>query len=285
MTDSLFFTPLQYAYTTASPEPFYSRYAESFSSVSRFLIEGQKIQTIALDTSDTYTLTPAQLKVTDGCVLIAKVTGDARLTTTAKDVNQVSTITAYQGAYGTDLLPGYIVLSTYNATAFVFTGVADDTVIELFFGYERDIVASNIGETVVAAAAVNTTSAFATAIDATANLSLTAGKWLITGSGSAAFAGSVTGGTTVGCNVLLTNVTDTLTTVTTTSIAQNTATPAAGDNVIFPWTMSALVDISVAKIYKVQLITAALSGSPTAGGVASRTGGGGLIAVRVGLAS
>ncbi len=130
---TLFLNPLLQAFTTDAPTPFYSRYSDAFNTTSIFGVDQKKVKSILLDLAETYVFTPGDLSLADGCIIVAKVVGSARLKVTGTDLG--ATVTGYLPTYGTDIFPGYINLSTYNATAFEFLGQADGTVIELFLGY------------------------------------------------------------------------------------------------------------------------------------------------------
>lgn len=67
---------------------------------------------------------------TDWHLLAARVVGDAYVTTTGTDAGGAA-ITGKPAAYGTEHLPGLLLLSTYRITAAVATARANDTVIEL----------------------------------------------------------------------------------------------------------------------------------------------------------
>ncbi len=130
---TLFYSPMLSAYTTNAPTQFYSKYTDEFNVSTIVSVDQKKIQSITLDLADTYAFTPGDLSTEDGCMIIAKVVGAARLKVTGTDLGAATT--GYLPAYGTDLFPGYINLSTFNATAFELLGQADGTVIELFLGY------------------------------------------------------------------------------------------------------------------------------------------------------
>lgn len=130
---TLFYSPMLGAYTTNAPTQFYSKYTDEFNVSTIFSVDQKRIQSIPLDRLDTYTFTPSDLSTEDGCMIIVKVVGAARLQVTGTDLGAVTT--GYLAAYGTELFPGYINLSTFNATAFQLFGQTDGTVVELFLGY------------------------------------------------------------------------------------------------------------------------------------------------------
>lgn len=132
-SNTLFFNPLLQGFTTNTPTSFYSRYSDDFNPTMIFPVDQKKVQSITLNLSQTYTLTPGNLTAQDGCMIIAKVVGAARLKVIGSDLN--SSITGYLPTYGTEVFPGYINLSTFNATSFELLGQADGTVIEIFLGY------------------------------------------------------------------------------------------------------------------------------------------------------
>ncbi len=145
MTDTLYHNPLVQSYTTNSPDPYYAAYADVSNPSCRFPLDRKSVRSIVLDDAETYVFTPADLKSHDGSVIIATVVGAARIKVTGVDSDLSTPTVGYLPTYGTALLPGYVLLSTFNVSAFEILGQADDTTVELFYGAQEDIVATNIG--------------------------------------------------------------------------------------------------------------------------------------------
>ncbi len=173
---SLFFNPQFSAYPTDAPESFYARWSDEFNPTSIFGVNQKKVRAIELDLNDTYDFTPSDLALDDIPMIVARVIGEARIKALGEDLTRP--ITGYLPAYGTATFPGYIVLSTFNATGFEFKGLADDTTIELFYGSSGGAVGA-VGELIsnTSGTVTLTTSQFNDA----GTISLTAGTWDIEG--------------------------------------------------------------------------------------------------------
>lgn len=121
------------------PDAFYAKWVDTFNRQVRYNVAQKLVQTVALDTANTRTLTlPTSAGLSSGVFLHIRVVGKAKLTITGKDTNGVTNITGILRAYGTEILPGLITVSNYNVTALTLTGEADDTVIEVFEAITAD---------------------------------------------------------------------------------------------------------------------------------------------------
>ncbi len=163
MTDTLYFSPLVQSYTTNSPDPYYAAYADVSNPSCRFPLDRKFVRSVVLDESDTYVFTPSDLTSDAGSVVVAKVVGAARIKVTGVDSDLSTPTVGYLPTYGTAQLPGYVLLSTFNVSAFEILGQADDTTVELFYGAEEDFVASNIGLVTQASRLYTSTLALVTA--------------------------------------------------------------------------------------------------------------------------
>lgn len=88
-------------------------------------------ETIELDDGDTRALTFPDSAAASGWVgVMARVIGDAKLTTVGVNFNGSSALTGVTVGYGTDRHPGMISMTTQNVTSYTFEGLADDTTVE-----------------------------------------------------------------------------------------------------------------------------------------------------------
>jgi hypothetical protein len=135
---SYFFTPTYYAFQGKVDNPTYSNLISDMQGADpvRYNILYKKTDSILLDSGGTRTITlpESTFTLSEWSLVTMKVIGTARLTTTGKNYDGSSDITGIMDTFGTDLYPGYIVLSTYNVSAFTISSQADGTIIELLYG-------------------------------------------------------------------------------------------------------------------------------------------------------
>lgn len=136
---TMFANVLLSAWRERVSDPFYAKTVEVYSRTPRFNLVSKLYQTIELDDTDTRSLLiPTSTATADARIIYCRVVGKAKLTIAALDTNSVTVITGIIRAYGTEVLPGIMMLSDYNITALTFTGEDDDTVIEVFYGKTED---------------------------------------------------------------------------------------------------------------------------------------------------
>lgn len=88
-------------------------------------------ETLELDDGDTRAVTFPDTSASSGWVgIMARVIGDAKLTTVGVNWNGSSALTGVTVGYGTDRHPGMISFVTKNVTSYTFEGLADDTAVE-----------------------------------------------------------------------------------------------------------------------------------------------------------
>ncbi len=88
-------------------------------------------ETLDLDLGDTRSLTfPDSAAASGWCGVMARVIGDAKLTTVGVNWDGSTAVTGVTPGYGTDRHPGFISLVTKNVTGYTFEGLADDTTVE-----------------------------------------------------------------------------------------------------------------------------------------------------------
>jgi hypothetical protein len=129
---TLFVSAVVQAYPDDVSDPSYSRIRQVFDEQIRYNLKMFRLETIALDDNDTRTVTlPGIAVLASWQLILVRVVGSAVVETTGKDTNGVTTINGYQPVFGTEVLPGIAFLSTYNVTAIVIRGEADDTTVEI----------------------------------------------------------------------------------------------------------------------------------------------------------
>ncbi len=87
-------------------------------------------ETITLDDGDTRAIAIPDYAVSQWVGFMARVIGEAKLTTVGLDWDGLTAITGVTAGYGTDRSPGYISMVTSNVTTFTLEGIADGTTIE-----------------------------------------------------------------------------------------------------------------------------------------------------------
>lgn len=88
-------------------------------------------ETLTLDEGDTHTLNfPASPASGDWIGVMARVIGEAKLTTVGLNFDATTAITGVTPGYGTDRHPGMISAITTGVTGCTFEGLADSTTVE-----------------------------------------------------------------------------------------------------------------------------------------------------------
>ncbi len=87
-------------------------------------------ETVALDDGDTRTITLPNYAASGWSAVMARVIGEAKITTVGTDWNGASGVTGDTVGYGVSRYPGMISLSTTNVTSFTLEGLADSTTVE-----------------------------------------------------------------------------------------------------------------------------------------------------------
>lgn len=113
-------------------EPIWSKDYQAFDRGIRYNVKFKKIENITLDNTDSRTINFSNKANSDWVVIIARVVGAARLVTAGLDTDGITPIAGNLPTYGTSLLPGIAMISTYNLTGLSVLSLADGTVVELF---------------------------------------------------------------------------------------------------------------------------------------------------------
>lgn len=140
MSYSLFFTPEIEIYSDDVTDPMSSTFVQSiFNEETTYEVVSHKVDSATLNDGDSKTIPLLGTVLADRKFIIIKVTGpsstetgEAHVTTVGKDFNGTTDITGVSSAIGTELYPGYIVLTTYNITSITIEADADDTEVQIF---------------------------------------------------------------------------------------------------------------------------------------------------------
>lgn len=133
MISTLFISPRFVAYPQDVSDAVLSPYLAMFGQQIRHNILWKQVRQLSLeDSADTATITLNEIALTDWPIIIVKCVGSARVNTTAKDFDGTTAITGKLPVYGTSLVPGIAVISTYNLVSATVEALADDTVVEVF---------------------------------------------------------------------------------------------------------------------------------------------------------
>jgi hypothetical protein len=131
---SLFTSAVVSAFTDSVDEPIASQASAQLSAKERANALFHVVQEMELDTDGTRAIDFANYSTTypnDSTCIILRVIGWVELQTVAKDTDDAATINGYQRAYGTTVLPGVLILSTYNVTSFTLKALSDNTKISI----------------------------------------------------------------------------------------------------------------------------------------------------------
>lgn len=143
MSETLFINPLVNGYKDNVSDPFYSRYTSVYDPQHIIPLDEHRVQQLTMNSGDSVTFTPADLSLDYGCSVILKVVGTARIKTLGFDISDAaSELTGYIQAFGTEIFPGYAMISCANMTSFVVECQANSTVVELFIGTKQDTTLS-----------------------------------------------------------------------------------------------------------------------------------------------
>ena len=124
------------AWTDDVDDPLASSLLSKLTANERYNVLFQKSDSIAVDDGDTVSILPANYSVSfpnDQIFVLLRVRGWAELQLSSKDYDDASDIDGYQRAYGDSIMPGILVLSSYNVATLAVKGLQDGTKIEYLF--------------------------------------------------------------------------------------------------------------------------------------------------------
>jgi len=131
-----FYTSFVSAVISAWPDnvgsPSLSVASQQIIAPAQLNIITHKMEQFELDSAGTRMISLANYVSTEWSFIIMKVIGNAYISTAGFDTNGSTAITAKLPAYGTALLPGIAIFSSYNVSTFSVISLADDTTIELY---------------------------------------------------------------------------------------------------------------------------------------------------------
>jgi hypothetical protein len=125
-------SPLQQAWPDYVDDAAQSKLAVRFMGQDKYNILYKKVEQMELNDSETRTISYANYSSSQWSYLIIRVIGEARVNTTGFDTNGSTPITGKLPIYGSELLPGIGILSSYNVSTFTVESLADGTLVELF---------------------------------------------------------------------------------------------------------------------------------------------------------
>ena len=132
MIYSMFVLPLVAAWDKDVDDPVQGDFVGAMRNTNRQHVLYYRIEKCSLDNAATRAITLANYTRSEWVYLIARVVGTAYIATAGKDTDGVTAITGKLEMYGTDLLPGISLFSSYNVDTMTLTSEADGTVIEVF---------------------------------------------------------------------------------------------------------------------------------------------------------
>lgn len=132
MIFSLFASPIIAAWDGDVNDPTQGDFVASILNTDRQNVLYYRIEKCVLENTETRVITLANYVSTEWLYLIVRVNGTAYIATTGFSTDGVTAITGKMGMYGTALLPGIGILSSYNVSTMTLTSQADDTEIEVF---------------------------------------------------------------------------------------------------------------------------------------------------------
>lgn len=132
-THTLFISPIHSIFHDNVINPSESKDYMRFMSQERHNILYHKIEKYELDLSATRAISFANYTtLSDWAFIIAKVVGSVRINTAGFDTDGVTARTGKLPIYGTSIVPGIGIISTYNTTSFTVESLANDSTIELY---------------------------------------------------------------------------------------------------------------------------------------------------------
>ncbi len=113
-------------------DPVLSKVVQQLIAPAQLNILFQKQEQFELDAAASRSITMANYVNTEWLFLVYRVIGKAYLSLAGVDTDNTTAITSKFPAYGTELLPGIGIVSTYNINTLSVVSQQDDTTIELY---------------------------------------------------------------------------------------------------------------------------------------------------------
>lgn len=103
-------------------------YNPPFTAYQNVTVYSRK--TVSLDNGDTLTIALPAATAASWIAIMARVVGEAKLTTVGVNFDGVTAITGVTAGYGVEQYPGMISMVTTKVTSFTLQGLADGTTVE-----------------------------------------------------------------------------------------------------------------------------------------------------------
>lgn len=133
---TVLFTQFVNASLTAFPDsvtdPDVSHWMAQLDEQIRYNVDKRKVEEVTLDDGDSYVMSLSNLGLTDWAMIVVRCIGQGTVDLLAKDASAVN-ITSSNPVFGNSILPGILLLSTYNLRAApTITSQADGSVFEIY---------------------------------------------------------------------------------------------------------------------------------------------------------
>ncbi len=132
MIFSLFVNPIISAWNAEDSEPVAGNFLGQVVGSDRQNILYQRIEKMILNNTDSRSISLANYVSTEWIYLIYRVVGTAYLSTSGFSTDGSTAITGKLPAYGTALMPGIGIVSSYNVSTMSIVSQADGTSVELY---------------------------------------------------------------------------------------------------------------------------------------------------------
>ncbi len=139
MSYTLFTTPEIEIYSDNVTDPMSSSFVQGiFNELLQYEVDSYKVATLVMDSGDTSTIVLTGTVLANRKFILLKVVGSDReigechILTTAKDFDGTTNIVGRIHTIGTELFPGYILLTTYNVSQIDVVADSDDIEVQIF---------------------------------------------------------------------------------------------------------------------------------------------------------
>lgn len=127
-----FIAAIHSAWSGDSTDPLESPSSQQLIADSQLNILYHRQEQFELDDAASRSITLANYTSSEWTFFVMKVVGTCYFSISALDTDGVTVITSKIPAYGTSLLPGIAIFSSYNVSSVSVVSTADDTTVELY---------------------------------------------------------------------------------------------------------------------------------------------------------
>ncbi len=113
-------------------DPEMSHTAQQSICPAQYNVLTHKMEQFELDSAASRTISFANYASSEWTFILMRVVGKAYFNIAAKDTDGSTSIVSKIPAYGTELLPGIAIISSYNITSISVVSEQDDSIIELY---------------------------------------------------------------------------------------------------------------------------------------------------------